>query len=220
MIKPVVNFKEAAALIPDGASIMVGGFMGCGNPHKLIRELVNLGTKNLVIYANDAAMPDYGIGQLVVAGQVKKLFATHIGLNPVAGQKMNEGSMEVTLIPQGTFAEQIRAGGSGLGGILTPTGVGTIVAEGKQVITLNEKDYLLELPHRADIAIISGYKVDRAGNIWYKGTTRSFSEVMATACDLVIVEAENLVECGEIPNEDIVTPGIFVDYIAWEGEDK
>jgi acetate CoA/acetoacetate CoA-transferase alpha subunit len=224
-----VSVDEAVALIPDGASIMFGGFMGCGSAHKFIDALSKSGKKDLTIICNDAAMPGgplgeeyYGTAKLVHNRQVKKLIATHVGLNPeVATQSMQEGTLEVVLIPQGSFAEMIRAGGSGLGGVLTPTGVGTIVEQnpyclGKQ--TINGRDYLLMAPLRADFAVIAGYKIDKAGNVWYKGNTSNFNIVMATAADIVIAEAETIVEIGEIAPEDVRTPGIFVDYVVEGGK--
>jgi len=223
-----ISAAEAAALIPEGASIMVGGFMGCRNPHRILTELARLGTKNLTLYCNDGAMPVgpegtalYGVAKLIHNRQIKKMYATHVGLNPEVAGQMNDGSMEVVLIPQGSFAEMIRAGGAGLGGVLTPTGLGTIVEKMEHVhsvVEVDGKKYLLERPLKADFALISGYRVDRAGNIWYRGTTRNFSEAMATAADTVIAEADHVVEIGEIAPEDVVTPGILVDYAVEGGE--
>lgn len=219
-----ISVKEAAALIPDGASVMFGGFMGCGNAHHLIAELAKRDVKNLTVISNDASMPNgpdgddyYGVAKLIHNRQVAKLYATHVGLNPEVAQQMNEGSLEVVLIPQGSLVEMIRAGGAGLGGVLTPTGVGTVVEDGEHVhskVEIDGRTYLLERPVRADFAVISGYRIDRAGNVWYKGTTRNFSVVMATAADVVIAEAENVVEIGDIPPEDIVTSGVLVDYVV------
>lgn len=213
-MKQVVDPTEAAELIGDGASVMIGGFMGCGNAHKTIDALVAKGVKDLTVYCNDASRPGYGVAKLVEGRQIRKLVATHVGLNPEVSRQMNEGSIEVELIPQGTFVERIRCGGAGLGGVLTPTGFGTLVAEGKDVIDVDGKHYLLEKPLRADFALISGFRVDWNGNIWYKGTTRNFNVVMATAADTVIVEADHLVQIGDIPPEDVVTPGVYVDYIV------
>lgn len=220
----IITPEQAAELIPDGASVMFGGFMGCGNAHKTIAAMANLGRKNLTMISNDASMlkgPEgtefYGIAKLVHNRQIKKLIASHVGLNPEVAQQMNENTLEVSLVPQGSLAEMIRAGGAGLGGVLTPTGVGTIVEEADHVHSVVEIDgckYLLERPLTADFALLSGYKVDKAGNIWYRGTTRNFNPVMATAGKTVIVEAENIVEVGEIPAEDIVTAGVLVDYIV------
>lgn len=213
-----VSMDEAVALVEDGMTIMVGGFLGCGNAHKIVDALVAKGVKDLTLIANDAAMPDYGIGKLVVNHQLKKLIASHVGTNPEVAAQMNDGSLEVELVPQGSLAEKIRAGGCGLGGVLTPTGLGTLVAEGKQVITVDGKDYLLETPLRADVALISGYKVDRNGNVWYKGTTRNFNVIMAAAAHTVICEADNIVEIGEILPEDVVTPFVLVDYVVDGGQ--
>lgn len=224
----VISLEEAVALIPDGATIMVGGFMGCGNAHKIIDALSKSGKKDFTMVSNDASMPNgpdggeyYGVAKLVHNRQLKKLIATHVGLNPEVAQQMNEGTLEVVLIPQGSMAEMIRAGGAGLGGVLTPTGFGTIIEEADHVhgvIEIEGKKYLVEKPIRADVAIICGYKIDKAGNVWYKGTTRNFNHVMATAADLVIAEADNLVEIGEILPEDVITSGVFVDYIVDGGK--
>ena len=213
----MIGAAQAADMIKDGMTVMIGGFMSNGTPEILMDAIVEKGIKNLTVIANDTGTPGTGIGKLVAAGAVKKLIATHIGLNPMTGQLMNEGTLAVTLVPQGTLAEQIRAGGAGLGGVLTPTGLGTDVANGKEVITVDGKPYLLEKPLRADVALIRGSVVDQAGNVFYKGTTRNFNPMMATAADVVIAAAEALVLAGDIPGESIVTPGIFVDYIV-EGE--
>ena len=224
-----VSIDEAAKLIPSGATVMVGGFMGCGSPHKLLDALAKSDIKDLTIICNDGSMPGgplgedyYAVAKLIHNRQVKKLIATHVGLNPeVASQSMQDKTLEVVLVPQGSMAEMIRAGGSGLGGVLTPTGVGTIVEEnpyclGKQAI--NGRDYLLMAPLRADFAIIAGYKIDKAGNVWYKGTTSNFNIVMATAADTVIAEAEEIVEIGGIAPEDVRTAGVFVDYVVEGGK--
>ena len=219
-----VTVEEAVALIPDGATIMVGGFMGCGNAHKIIDALSKSGKGNFTLISNDGSMPGgplgedyYGIAKLIHNKQVKHLIATHVGLNPEVAQQMNEGTMKVDLIPQGSLAEMIRANGAGLGGVLTPTGVGTIVEDspfclGKQ--TIDGKEYLLMKPIRADFALINGHIVDKFGNVWYKGTTRNFNIVMATAADVVIAEADNVVEIGDIEPENVVTSGAFVNYIV------
>lgn len=222
-----VTVEEAAALIPDDASIMVGGFLGCGSPQKFIAALAAGGAKNLTLMCNDGALPNgpdgsdfYGVSKLIHNRQVKKMYCTHVGTNPEVAQQMNEGSLEVVLIPQGSFVEMIRAGGSGLGGVLTPTGFGTVVQDAEHVhsiVEIDGKNYLLERPLKADFAALFGYKVDKAGNIWYKGTTRNFNTVMALAGEVVIVEAENLVEIGDIEPENVMTPGVLVDYIVSEG---
>lgn len=214
MATKFITMDDAVGRVTDGMTVMVGGFLGCGNAHKIVDALVRSGVKDLTLIANDAAMPDYGIGKLVVNRQVKHLIASHVGTNPEVAAQMNAGELEVTLVPQGSLAEKIRAGGCGLGGVLTPTGLGTLVAEGKQVITVDGRDFLLETPLRADVALISGHSVDRRGNVWYKGTTRNFNVIMAAAADTVIVEADNIVEVGDIRPEDVVTPFVLVDYIV------
>ena len=210
----IISLENAIDHVKDGMTIMIGGFLGCGNPHRLIDALVEKDVKNLTLICNDSGFPDIGVGKLVVNKQIKKLIASHVGTNKETGIQMNSGEMEVILVPQGTLAEQVRAGGAGLGGILTPTGVGTIVEEGKQKITIEGIDYLLELPLKADIALIAGDTVDKFGNIVYYGATRNFNHLMATAADLVIVEAEKIVEVGDIDPHNVVTPGIFIDYIV------
>ncbi|NMA86636.1 MAG: acetate CoA-transferase subunit alpha [Tissierellia bacterium] len=215
----IVSIDEAIDHIEDGMTIMVGGFLGCGTPHKLVDKLVEKGVKDLTLICNDSGFVDFGVGKLVVNKQIKKLIASHVGTNKETGIQMNSGEMEVVLVPQGTLAEQVRAGGAGLGGILTPIGLGTVVEEGKEKIVVDGKDYLLELPLRADVALILGHKVDKSGNIVYRGATRNFNTLMATAADTVIVEAENLVEVGEIDQNDVITPGLFIDYIVVGGED-
>jgi len=214
----IVTMKEAAGMIKDGSKVMVSGFLGAGGPSKLLHEVAQTGVKNLTVMANDGAKTGWALGELISNGQVKKLIATHIGLNPEVGKKMNAGEMEVELVPQGSFAEKIRAGGAGLGGVLTKTGLGTIIADGKQVINIDGTDFLLEKPLHADVALICGYKVDKNGNVWYKGSARNFNVVMATAADLVICEADNIVELGEIEPENVMTPGILVDYIVDGGK--
>lgn len=212
-MKKVVSKKELISLIKDGMVIMIGGFLGCGTPEKIIDLIIEMGIKDLTIIGTDTSFVDKGIGRLIANKQVKKVIASHIGTNPVTGELMNNGEMEVELSPQGTLAERIRAGGYGLGGVLTPTGVGTMVEEGKEIITIKGKDYLLEMPLRADLALIRGSVVDTFGNTIYRGTTRNFNPVMAMAADTVIVEAEKLVEPGELDKECIMTPGVVVDYI-------
>lgn len=210
----VVSMDEAIAHIKDGMTIMVGGFLGCGSSHRIIDALVEKNVKDLTLICNDSGFVDIGVGKLVVNKQIKKLIASHIGTNRETGNQMNSGEMEVFLVPQGTLAEQVRAGGAGLGGFLTPTGVGTVVEEGKEKMEIDGKTYLLEMPLRADVALIAGDSVDKYGNIVYYGATRNFNQLMATAADLVIVEAERVVEVGELDPNHVVTPGIFVDYIV------
>jgi acetate CoA/acetoacetate CoA-transferase alpha subunit len=214
MKNKLVNTAEFVKRIPDGASIMVGGFMNVGTPIGIIDEMLKTDVKDLTIICNDAGYPEVGVGKLIKAGKVKKLIASHIGLNPVAGQMMAAEELEVELIPQGTLAERIRAGGTGLGGFLTPTGVGTMVEEGKEVMTIEGKKYLLELPLKADFAILLGNKVDKKGNIVYRLTTQNFNPLMATACETVCVEAKEIVEIGSLNPDGVHTQHIFVDYIV------
>ncbi len=210
----LISIEEAVNHIKDGMTVMIGGFLGVGTPNKIIDALLESDLKDLTIIGNDTAMPDVGVGKLIVSKKVKKVIATHIGTNKETGRQMNEGETEVVLVPQGTLAEQIRAAGAGLGGILTPTGVGTIVEEGKQKIEVDGKEYILELPIKADVALVLGNKVDKKGNIYYNKSARNFNPIMATAADTVIVEAEELVEVGDIDPNDVMTPHIFVDYIV------
>lgn len=225
MKNKIKTAEEAIKDIKDGAVIMIGGFMACGTPEILVDALVEKGVKNLTIICNDAGVPGRGVGKLLSNGQIKTLIASHVGLNPEVAARMNtdveEDKLECILVPQGTLAERIRAGGAGLGGFLTPTGVGTLVAEGKQVITVKGKDYLLEEPLTADFALIRGSVTDTFGNTIYNGTTRTFNPMMATAADHVIVGACEIVEVGHLDPNCVVTSGIFVDSIvggekSWE----
>lgn len=209
----IMKPEQIKELFKDGMTVMIGGFLACGTPEKLIDLLIEKNVKDLTIIANDTAFPDRGIGRLVVNGQVKKVIASHIGTNPETGRLMNEGKMEVELVPQGSLIEKIRAAGAGLGGVLTPTGVGTIVEEGKEKLTINGKEYLLELPLKADLALVLGTVVDEFGNTFYKGTTKNFNPYIAMAADTVIVEAEELVKTGELNPDHAMTPGVVVDYI-------
>jgi acetate CoA/acetoacetate CoA-transferase alpha subunit len=196
---------------------MIGGFMAVGTPERLMDELVRQGKKDLTVIANDNALPGKGVGKLVSAGLVKKTISSHIGLNPETQKKMHAGSMQVELVPQGTLVERIRAGGFGLGGILTPTGVGTLVEENKRKIEVDGKDYLLETPLRADFALIQSFLCDYSGNLTYVLTARNFNPVMAMAADTVIVEAEHMVPVGLIPPDQVVTPAPVVDYVVAHG---
>ncbi|MGL6104887.1 acetate CoA-transferase subunit alpha [Romboutsia sp.] len=211
-----ISVEKLKGLFKDDMTIMIGGFLGCGTGEILIDSLIDSGAKNLTIIGNDTSFIDRGIGRLIVNNQVKKVIASHIGTNAETGRLMNEGKLEVELSPQGTLIERIRSGGFGLGGILTPTGVGTLVEKNKQKITIDNKEYLLEMPLRADIALIKGSIVDAFGNTVYKGTTKNFNPMIAMASDLVIVEAEELVEIGSIDKDMIMTPGVVVDYIIKE----
>lgn len=225
----VISVKEAVALIPSGATIMMGGFLGCGSAHQIVDALSKSDKGGFTVIGNDAGIhngPDggafYATAKLVHNKQVAHLIVSHVGMNPEVAQQMNEGTLKLSLIPQGSLAEMIRAGGAGLGGVLTPTGVGTIVEEntafvlGKQ--TIEGREHLLMRPITADVAILSGHKVDRAGNIWYKATARNFNPLMATAAKLVIVEADHVVDAGTIEPENVVTPGPYVGYIVDGGE--
>lgn len=214
MVKKLISASDFVSKLHDGASIMVGGFMNIGTPVELIDEILKTELKNLTIICNDAGLPGAGVGKLIEAGRVKKLIATHIGLNPLAGQLMGEYKLEVELIPQGTLAERIRAAGVGLGGILTPTGIGTLVQEGKKIIKVGGRDFLLEEPLKADFAIVLGHVVDEKGNTMYSKTTRNFNPLMAMAANTVVVEARSVVDVGELDPDTIATPHIFVDYIV------
>jgi acetate CoA/acetoacetate CoA-transferase alpha subunit len=210
----IITAEQAAAMVKDGMTIMFGGFLACGTPQKIVDAIAKSGVKNLTIIGNDTAFPDRGIGILVANKQVKKVIASHIGTNPNTIEQMNNKEMEVELCPQGSLAERIRAGGAGLGGVLTKTGLNTTVQEGKQVINIDGEDYLLEKPLRADIAIVGASVGDKKGNLIYKGTTQNFNPLIATAADVVIAEIEDLKEVGEINPEYVKTQGILVDYIV------
>lgn len=226
-----ISAKEAAALIKDGDFVMVGGFLGHGTPDSIINAIADSDVKDLTVAVNDTGFPAAdpengvkgekhgfrGVSELVARHKIKTLYVSHIGTNPETGRQMSEGTMDVRLTPQGTLAERIRAGGFGLGGILTPTGVGTDVANGKQVINVDGKDYLLETALKGDVCVIKGSIVDKMGNVYYKGTTKNFCPLMAAACKTVIVEAEKVVEPGEIEPEDVMTPFVLVDYIVEGG---
>ena len=209
-----ISIEEAVSKVKDGMTIMVGGFLANGTPNKIVDALAKSGVKNLTLICNDTAYPDKGVGQLIANKQVKKLFVSHIGTNPHTSEQMNSGELEIEFCPQGSLAERVRAGGCGLGGILTQTGMGTIVAEGKQIVNVDGKDYLLEKPLRADIALVVASLGDKAGNLVYRGTSQNFNPLMASAADLVIAEINELVEVGEIAAENVKTPSIMVDFIV------
>ncbi|NOU60045.1 CoA transferase subunit A [Marinifilum caeruleilacunae] len=210
----IISITDAVSKIQDEMTIMIGGFLSVGTANNMVDQLVDAGVKNLTIICNDTAFADKGLGKLIANKQVKKVITSHIGTNPATIEQMNNGEIEVEFSPQGTLAERVRSGGAGLGGVLTPTGLGTIVAEGKDVITVDGKEYLLEKPLRADVALIGASVSDDQGNLIYKGTTQNFNPLMATAADLVIVEAQEMVKVGELSPEQIKTPSIFVDYIV------
>jgi acetate CoA/acetoacetate CoA-transferase alpha subunit len=208
-----ISLADAVALIPDGASLMVGGFMAVGTPERLMDELVRQGKRGLTVIANDSARPGLGIGKLVSAGSIRKLVVSHVGLNPETQKRMFDGEIEVELVPQGTLVERIRAGGYGLGGILTPTGVGTVVEDGKQTIELDGKRYLLEKAIRADFALVQAFQADYLGNLNYALTGRNFNPIMAMAADTVIAATEHVVPVGVIPPDSVITPAPLVDYL-------
>ena len=211
-MKKVISAKEAAELIKDNSSIMVGGFLSCGTPDNILDAISKRAIKNLTMICNDTSVPDKDKSKLIQNGLVKKIITTHIGTNPITGQKMQDGEIEVEFFPMGTLVEKIHAKGSGLGGVLTPTGVGTILEEGKKIIEIKGKKYIFEDPLGADFAVIYGTTVDKYGNVKYEGTTRNFNTSMATAADTVIVQAEKFVD--EIAPDEVVIPGIFIDYIV------
>jgi acetate CoA/acetoacetate CoA-transferase alpha subunit len=210
----ITTLEEALAKFADDQVIMIGGFLATGTPETLVDGLVNKGVKNLTVIGNDTSFVDRGIGRLVVNKQIKKCIVSHIGTNKETGRQMTAGEMEVELVPQGTLAERVRSGGAGLGGFLTPTGVGTIVEEGKQKLTINGVEYLVELPLKADIALLKAWKADKSGNLVYRRAARNFNPLMAMAADLVIVEAEEIVEVGELNPDEVVTPGVLVHMIV------
>lgn len=210
----VITVEEAASYIKDGMTVMFGGFLGCGTAVKVVEAIAKKGVKNLTLIGNDTAYPNKAIGMLISNHQVKKLVASHIGTNADTVQQFNDKELEIEFVPQGTLAERIRCGGAGLGGILTKTGLGTVVEEGKRKVEVNGEEYLLELPLHADVALIGASICDEMGNCIYKGTTQNFNPMMATAADLVIVETKELVPTGSISMESVHTPGAYVDYIV------
>jgi len=210
----VISIEEAVGKIVSGMTIMVGGFIGCGAPDQLLEGISQNGTKDLTLISNDTGILGDAMSQLIVKRCVSKLIATHIGTNKETGRQMSEGELEVKLVPQGTLVEQIRAAGAGLGGVLTPTGIGTIVEEGKQKLVVNGTEYLLELPVRANVALLNAYKADKAGNLVYRRAARNFNPLMAMAADIVIAQVNHIVEVGDIDPDEVMTPGIFIDYLV------
>lgn len=207
------KIEDIVALLKDGMTIMVGGFLAQGSAQKVIDAICESSVSGLTVIANDAAFVDRGVGKLLVTGKVKKFIASHIGTNPTVGDMMNAGTLEIEFVPQGTLAERVRSGGAGLGGVLTPVGLGTVVEQGKQKIEVDGKIYLLEKPLHADLAVIGASVCDKSGNIFYKGTCQNFNPLMATAADIVVAETEELVETGEIAMEAVHVPAILVNYI-------
>lgn len=212
----VITAQEAAKKIKDNSTLMVGGFLSCGTPGLILDAISKENIKNITLISNDTSVPNKDKSKLIENGLVKKVITTHIGTNPITGQKMQTGEIEVEFYPMGTLVEKIHAKGSGLGGVLTPTGIGTILEEGKNVVEIKGKKYLFEEPLGADVAVIYGTTVDKYGNVKYEGTTRNFNTSMATAADMVIVQAEKFVD--EINPDEVVIPGIFIDYIVKEEE--
>ena len=217
MNKVLASAEEAVALIPHGATIMMGGFGLCGIPENLIAALRQRATKDLTIISNNAGVDDFGIGVLLRNRQVRKMISTYVGENREFERQFLSGELEVELVPQGTFSERIRAGGAGIGGFFTPTAYGTLVAEGKETRTIGGRPFVLEMPLHADFAFVKAWRGDRVGNLLYRRTARNFNPVMATAADVTIAEVEHLVEPGEIDPDHVVTPGIFVKHIL-QGE--
>jgi 3-oxoacid CoA-transferase subunit A len=213
MNKVLSTAAEAVALVPGGATIMMGGFGLCGIPENLIAALRDRGTPNLTIISNNAGVDDFGIGLLLETKQVRKMISTYVGENKEFERQLLSGELEVELVPQGSFAERIRAGGAGIGGFFTPTGYGTLVAEGKETRIIDGKPYVLEAPLRADFAFVKAWKGDRLGNLVYRKTTRNFNPLMATAATTTIAEVEELVEPGDIDPDHVVTPSIYVRYV-------
>jgi acetate CoA/acetoacetate CoA-transferase alpha subunit len=210
----IVEWDDVGELFRDGFSIMFGGFMGAGTPEGIVSVLLEKGVKNLTLIGNDTAFPETGVGPLICGGGVEKVIVSHIGTNPITGKKMIAGEMQVELIPQGTLAERIRCGGAGLGGVLTPTGVGTVVEEGKSKIVVGDREFLLELPMKADWAILKAKKADVAGNLVYERANRNFNPLMALAAEKVIVEVDEIVPVGEIDPDMVMTPAALVDYMV------
>jgi len=217
IVKQVVSAAEAVKHVKKGDTVMIGGFNYGGIPYTLVDALLEQGTDELTIIANDTAYADVGHGKLVTQGRCKKVVASHVGLNKKTGEFYHAGKLELELFPQGTFVEKIRAAGFGLGGFLTPTGVGTVVEDGKQVLEVGGKKYILELPMKADVALVRAYKADRSGNLIYRGTSRNFNPVMATAAEIVIAEVDSVVDIGELDPDAIVTQGILVDLLVVKG---
>jgi acetate CoA/acetoacetate CoA-transferase alpha subunit len=214
MMKTAIKAAEAAELVTDGSTVLIGGFMGVGSPHRLIDALVTRGVKGLTLVCNDTAMPGVGVGKLVTAGALRRVIASHIGLNPETQKKMIAGELEVELVPQGTLVERIRAGGVGLGGVLTPTGIGTLVEDGKPVIEVDGRPYLLEKPIKGDFALIGCFSADYAGNLAYQLTAHNFNPIMAMAAATVIAEPEHILPVGAIPPDAVKTPGVLIDHLV------
>jgi len=210
----LISLEDAVNLVRDGDTIMVGGFLAVGTPERLIDALIAKGVKDLTLICNDTGFVDRGVGKMVVAKMFKRIYASHVGTNKETGRQMLEGETEVVLVPQGTLIEQIRAGGFGLGGVLTKTGLGTLVEKGKQVVEVDGERYLLEKPMRANVALLFAEKADTKGNLSFHGATRNFNTYMGAAADISIVEAGEVVQLGEMCPDEVVVPGVFVKYIV------
>ena len=213
----LIDLSQAISHVKDGDTVMIGGFLAVGTPDRLIDALIEKGVKDLTLICNDSGFIDRGVGKMVVNRQFKKIIASHVGTNKETGRQMLSGETEVVLVPQGTLIEQIRAGGHGLGGVLTTTGLGTEVEKGKDKVTVDGNVYLLEKPLRANVALIFGNQVDKFGNIHYHGSTRNFNNMMAAAADITIVEAMEVVDVGDLDPNSVHTPGVFVNYIVEGG---
>ena len=213
-MKKIITPEEAVAHIKSGMTLMIGGFLGNGSPHKIIEKILQSEVCELTLISSDSAFPDKGLGRLIADRRVKKLITSHVGTNPLAIEQMNAGTLEVNFVPQGTIVECIRAAGAGLGGVLTPTGLNTLVEQGKEKITVDGKEYLLEKPLRADVALLGATMGDKSGNLIYKGTSQNINPLIATAADMVIVEVGELFETGAFEPHTVHTPGIFVDFIV------
>ncbi|EFP3679980.1 acetate CoA-transferase subunit alpha [Salmonella enterica] len=216
----LITLQNASGFFRDGMTIMVGGFMGVGTPPRLVEALLGSGVRDLTLIANDTSFVDTGIGPLIVNGRVSKVIASHIGTNPETGRRMIAKEMEVQLVPQGTLIEQIRCGGAGLGGFLTPTGVGTVVENGKQTLQLDGRSWLLERPLRADLALLRAYRADPLGNLTYQLSARNFNPLIALAADITLVEPDEMVATGDLLPDQIITPGAVIDYIVIPQESK
>ena len=213
-----ISFAEFRPHLEDGMSILFGGFLGVGTPHGIVREILDSGVKDLTIIGNDTGFPDIGVGILIVNKRVKKAIASHVGTNKETGRQIIAGELDVELVPQGTLAERVRCGGSGLGGVLTPTGVGTVVEQGKTKLNFDGIDYIVERPIRADISIVKAYKADESGNLVYQRAARNFNPLVAMAGDFVVAEADAIVPTGSIDPDLVMPPGVLVDALILSGE--
>ena len=216
-MEKLITIAEAASKIKNGMTVMVGGFLSAGGPNRIIDALLESGVKDLTIICNDTAFPDKGLGKLIVNHQVKKVITSHIGTNAETGRQMIAGELDVELVPQGTLAERIRCGGAGLGGVLTPTGVGTLVEEGKTKLTFDGVEYLVERALRADMAIVKAQQADTKGNLMYRRAARNFNPLIAMAADFVVAEVDEIVEAGQIDPDLVMTPGVVVDALIVSG---